>query len=294
MYGYITPDKSNLLNKDFLLFRAFYCGICKTTAKYLGNIPRFTTNYDITFLSVFLHAYLSNIPEFSSQNCILNPFKKKQIAQPNSLLKDIVYLNIILASNNIKDKIIDKDGIKYNTASFLISKHYKKSKAALPEIDEIIKEEYKQLLMLEKENSPSLDRTSDCFGKMLLRCVISIIKKHKGNYQDINLKNLFYNLGKYIYYMDALDDLKDDYKHKRYNPFLIKFNNYSKREQFIKDNKSDIEYVVNITINQIIESFNRLIIGEGRDLLSNIIYYGLRRKFGLIMTTNKKQHKEKI
>ena len=94
--------------------------------------------------------------------------------------------------------------------------------------------------------------------------------------------------------MDALDDLKDDFKHKKYNPFLLKFKNYSKREQFLADNKSDIEFAVNVTINQAIESFNRLFIKEGRDLLSNIVYYGLRRKFGLIMNSTKKQHKEKI
>lgn len=294
MYGYITPDKSNLLNKDFLLFRAFYCGICKTTAKHLGNIPRLTTNYDITFLNVFLHAYLNIMPEFKSQNCILNPFKRKQIAQPSVLLKDIMDLNILLSYNNLADKIIDKDGLKYHAALSMIKKHYKKSKARLPEIDRIIKEEYTDLLYLEKENSSSLDKTSDCFGKMLTRSVLHIISRHNGDFTNVHLKNFIYNIGKYVYYMDALDDLKDDFRHKRYNPFLSKFKNYSKREQFIADNKADIEFVVNITINQAIESFNRLPIQEGRDLLSNIIYYGLRRKFGLIMNSSKKQHKEKI
>lgn len=294
MYGYITPDKSKLFKKDFLLFRAFYCGICKTTAKYLGNVPRLTTNYDITFLNIFLHAYLNVIPEFKSQSCILNPIKRKEIAQPNSLLKDVMNLNILLAYHNLADKVIDKDGFKYNAAQNFLKKHYLKSKEDLPEIDDIIKEEYQNLLNLERQNISSLDQTSDCFGKMITRSAVFIIKKHNGDHENIYLKSFLYNIGKFVYFMDALDDLKDDYKHNKYNPFLAKFKNYNNREEFINKNKPDIEFAVNITINQAIENFNHLSIKEGRDLLSNIVYYGLRRKFSMVLNSTKKQHKEKI
>lgn len=94
--------------------------------------------------------------------------------------------------------------------------------------------------------------------------------------------------------LDALDDLKEDYKSKNYNPFLAKFGNFQNKEQFIADNKDDIDFIINITINKMIENFNLLPITEGRDLLTNIIYYGLRRKFSLIMSSKKSCVKKNI
>jgi len=55
MYGYVVPVKAELGQADFCLYRAFYCGICKSIGKQYGQMPRFTTSYDITFLSVLLH-----------------------------------------------------------------------------------------------------------------------------------------------------------------------------------------------------------------------------------------------
>ncbi|NLC17239.1 MAG: hypothetical protein GX756_05100 [Clostridiales bacterium] len=294
MYGYITPDKSKLYNKDFLLFRAFYCGVCKTTAKYFGNTPRLATNYDIAFLGAFLHAYLNILPQFLNQNCILNPFVKKYIVKSSALLKDITDLNLLLAYHNILDNKIDGGGIKNAVLEGLLKKHYQKSSAALNEADQIIKTQYERLRRLEKENCASLDKTADCFAAMLRDCVLVLVKKHGGDNEDQNLKDFLYNLGKLVYLLDALDDLKEDYKSKNYNPFLAKFGNFQNKEQFIADNKDDIDFIINITINKMIENFNLLPITEGRDLLTNIIYYGLRRKFSLIMSSKKKLRKEKI
>lgn len=294
MYGYVTPDKSKLYHKDFLLFRAFYCGVCKETAKHYGNLPRLATNYDIAFLGVFLHAYLNILPEFLNQNCILNPFAKKHIVKSNNLLKDITDLNLLLAYHNVLDNKIDNGGLKNNIFCSLLKKHYQKSSINLPQADQIIQAQYEQLRELERQNCPSLDKTADCFAIMLRDSVLTVIQKHNGDAQNQNLKDFLYNLGKLVYLLDALDDLKEDYKSKNYNPFLAKFGNFQTKEQFIDDNKSDLDFTFNITINKTIENFNLLPITEGRDLLTNIIYYGLRRKFSLIMTSNKKLQKEKI
>jgi hypothetical protein len=294
MYGYVTPDKAKLYNKDFLLYRAFYCGVCKETAKNYGNLPRFATNYDIAFLGVFLHAYLNILPSFLNQNCILNPFVKKHIVQSSHLLKDITNLNLLLVYHNILDNVIDSGGIKANIAQKVFKKHYQKSSVNLEEADNIIKTQYGRLRELERQNCPSLDKTADCFAVMLRDSVSVIIKKHGGDIQNQRLKDFLYNLGKLVYMLDALDDLNEDYKSQNYNPFLARFGNYKTKEQFIADNKSDLDFAFNITINKMIENFNLLPITEGRDLLTNIIYFGLKRKFSLIMTSKKKLKKEKI
>lgn len=294
MYGYVTPDKSKLYNKDFLLYRAFYCGVCKETAKNYGNLPRFATNYDIAFLGVFLHAYLNILPDFLNENCILNPFVKKNIVQSSLLLKDITDLNLLLVYHNVLDNKIDSGSIKANIALSVLKKHYQKSSTNLAEADEIIKTQYERLRELENQNCPSVDKTADCFAVMLRDSALTIIKKHGGDCQNQNLKDFLYNLGKLVYLLDALDDLAEDYKSKNYNPFLARYGGFKTKEQFISERKEDLDFTFNITINKMIENFNLLPIKEGRDLLNNIIYYGLRRKFSLIMSSKKKLKKEKI
>ncbi|HEY8423369.1 MAG TPA: DUF5685 family protein [Clostridia bacterium] len=293
MYGYVTPDKSKLYNKDFLLYRAFYCGVCKETAKNYGNLPRFATNYDIAFLGVFFHAYLNVLPEFINQNCVLNPFVKKHIVKSSGLLKDITDLNILLAYHKVLDDKIDSGGIKSNIILGILKKHYHKSSANLPEADAIIRTQYERLRELEKQNCSSVDKTADCFAVMLRDSALAIIKKHNGDFQSQPLQDFLYNLGKLVYLLDALDDLAEDYKSKNYNPLLARFGNFKTKEQFINDNKSDLDFIFNITINKTIENFNSLSIQEGKDLLGNIIRFGLRRKYSLILSSKKKL-KEKI
>ena len=56
MFGYVVPDKPNMFIKDFTMYRAFYCGLCKTIGKKCSQSMRFFTNYDMTFFAALLHA----------------------------------------------------------------------------------------------------------------------------------------------------------------------------------------------------------------------------------------------
>ena len=55
MFGYIRTDPAYLYGKDDILYRAFYCGLCKSIGKSCGQRARFALNYDLTFLSAFAH-----------------------------------------------------------------------------------------------------------------------------------------------------------------------------------------------------------------------------------------------
>ena len=54
------PEKSELKVKEYEMFKAFYCGICKSMAKRIGNLPRITLNYDSTFLALILASLSSD------------------------------------------------------------------------------------------------------------------------------------------------------------------------------------------------------------------------------------------
>ena len=55
MLGYVTIERGELKVREMDVYQGYYCGICKSTKKQFGNLPRLATNYDSVFLSVLVH-----------------------------------------------------------------------------------------------------------------------------------------------------------------------------------------------------------------------------------------------
>ena len=290
MYGYVTPIKEQMNKADFLLYRAFYCGICKATGKLFGQLPRFTTNYDIVFLSVLLHDFTAEDVRFESKGCVCNPFKKKTTVCRNSLLDKIVCTNVIMAYYKSLDGVIDKEGFKARVAKSMLSRPYKKARRVLPQIDEIVRVEYERLHSFEQQSTAGLDRIADCFATMLEKIAAQLL----GAKADDNILKLCYNVGKFVYLADALDDIDEDYKNKRYNPFLANFGAYEGRKEFIEKNKQELTFILSVTVNRAIECFNKITFTQSSDLLRNVLYKGLRGKVDELFSSTKKLPKPRL
>jgi len=307
MYGYIQPIKKELTCPEFALYRSHYCGMCKNLGRQFGQFPRFTTSYDIAFLSVLLTAYKSENLIYSKERCILSPFKKRPCVTITPLLSRIANASIILSYYKALDGIIDKDGVKYKFAKSMLNHSAKKAVKTLPQVEAKVNFWYDKLRTLEKEKCKSIDRLADCFANMLREVVELILNINKDNSKNKKehdeLLSLCYNIGKFVYLIDALDDIADDYKKKRANPFLysgdifVENNSIEKKrrlekQQFIKTNKETLDFIFATNINRCIESFNNiqhLFLGDDvLGLLKNIIYKGLRNKVEYVMHNNLK------
>ena len=55
MFGYIRPDIPYMYVKDGVLYKALYCGLCKSIGGSCGQRARMGLSYDMTFLSAILH-----------------------------------------------------------------------------------------------------------------------------------------------------------------------------------------------------------------------------------------------
>lgn len=296
MYGYVTPVKSQISTADFVLYRAFYCGICMATGKSYGQLPRFTTNYDIVFLSVLLHDYTKQDVEFETGTCVLNPFKKKATVCQNLLFDKIVATNIVLSYYKTCDDVLDSNkklSVKKRMAKNAMKKPYNKAKLIVPEVDEIVNKRYTQLYKLEKENCAQIDRVADCFALLLMEVAEYLLKQHEIEPCE-NILKLCYNVGKFVYLADALDDIDEDFKKKNYNPFLAKYDDFKSRQEFFIQHKEELEFLLACTTNRAIECFNQLIFTQSYDLLKNIVHVGLRDKTKEIFDSAKKLPKPRI
>ena len=290
MYGYIVPQKSTLSMQDFVLYRSFYCGICCQTGKLYGQFPRFTTNYDFTFLSALLHDVASADIVIEEHKCILNPVKKKAVLQPNPLHERIAAANIILSYKKAEDGVKDGDGLKYGVMRRMLSRPYKKAAAVCPDIAAAVEKAYEKIDAAEEQKVSSLDRAADPFASLMSELPEIII----GRRIDDNLKGLCYNIGKFVYFADALDDIEDDFGKKRYNPFLSAFGDYTGRADFIEKHRSGIEFALMSTYARAVDCFIRLNLTQSRSLLTNIVCEGMRAKAEELLGAKKKLRPPKI
>ena len=54
MFGYVRPVRPELKCKDFDLYRATYCGLCRCLRRRFGLIAPMLLNFDFTFLALLL------------------------------------------------------------------------------------------------------------------------------------------------------------------------------------------------------------------------------------------------
>ncbi len=288
MYGYVIPPK-NVTPAELGLFNAFYCGLCLTTGKLMGQKARFTVNYDMTFLNVLLHDLTSQDVKFELRACVAQPIKKKSVVADNPLSVKVAAANILLSYYKALDGVIDGEGLKYKLAKKSLEKAYEIAKKILPQADEIISGGYEKLRKFEDAATVGLDKVSDAFAT-IMKDVAQLLLGEKASE---NALRLIYNVGKFVYIADALDDVDEDYKAKRYNPFLALFH-YETRAKFISENEEFLKFAFNSTINRIIECFNSLTFTQSYDLLKRVVYYGLREKTKELFSSKKKLAKPRV
>ena len=95
---------------------------------------------------------------------------------------------------------------------------------------------------------------------------------------DVYILDLCYNLGKWVYLIDALDDLDKDFKKGSYNPFIACMGGFRDGKQFVRDNIDDLEFIFYTTLNKIAENFNDLELTKYYCVLRNVLHISIRDK----------------
>lgn len=272
MFGYVKYDLPNLYVKDTVLYRSMYCGLCKSIGCTCGQKARLVLNYDLTFLSLLLHNVLDVDIKIEKQRCAIHWFRKRPIAVPDELSKRIADLNVLLAYHKFNDDVIDKNGGRFKRSFF--SKAYKKASKREKEIDKIIKNRYQSLVEYEKTNGDSTDISADFFGLMIQ----DVVKVLCGDKATNELLELSYELGKWIYLIDALDDIDKDIKRKNFNVFVNLYKDCKSSKEIKEKYKGEIEFLFAQTLMAIAEKTKEVKFYFNHDLIDNVLMLGLREQ----------------
>lgn len=266
MFGYVVIDKPNILIKDYQTYRSYYCGLCKAIGKQSGQALRLTLNYDIVLLALLAHNYEQVTPEFIKGRCFVHPLGKGIFYVKNKgILAKIADINTILGYYKIYDDVVDEG--KHKLIKAALTPYFKKAKKRNEELTAKVESSYEKLRSLEKQKADE-NLLSDCFGNMMIAVAESLTAKG-----DKNLRELCFYLGKWVYIIDALDDLKKDYEQGNYNPFLRNVTAWS--DNIYDGIETKIRWITNECIDKIINAYELMKIDISEGALSNIIYKGL-------------------
>lgn len=268
MFGYLQPDLPYLYVKDGLLYRALYCGLCKSIGRSCGQRARFALSYDVTFLSALLHNIAGKDVTVTRQHCVLHPFAKRRIAGDDDLTRTLACLNTVLAYYKAADDVADER--RGRGRRLLLKKGLKRARKLHPEAERIVRGHLETLLKLEKENCPSPERAADPFGQM----VADLSDYCLGEKATEHTRGLCYGIGKWIYLIDALDDYEKDKKKGSYNPFRAAYGAES-REQLLRENGEETDFIFSAVFALNAERLREIKFAFNHDLTDNIILRGM-------------------
>ena len=252
MYGYLKLD-SKCPEKIQKVYRKNYCFLCRCLGEHYGFLSRFILSYDVTvfLLCVTNENYLEDIKKISCFNKEVKP------AYDYEFSKSIAAFSLLLTYYKIKDDLNDEASFKAKTLYFLFKRKINRAKDEYPLMDKIIDLHYSNIAKLESLNK-NLEEIADEFGQLLTGVAINCFNLK----DDVMIKSLRY-LARWVYFIDAIDDLDEDIKKNRFNPFkgktislkeLVnsKYLMIKKQLDFLKDDIDGIEFSTDIN-HQIIK-----------------------------------------
>lgn len=282
MFGYVRINKMDLTFREYEHYKAYYCGLCKYLKRNHTELSRLTINYDITFLIVLLSSIYQPSAQVFHEKCIVDPVKKKKHII-NDITEYAASMNILLAYYKLEDDVNDEGGIKSRLARRVYKKSFKTAYDKYPKKADFIKKCLGELRYLEEDQSSSIDQTSNCFARLLEE----IFDYKDDDYRD-RLRKVGFNIGKYIYIMDAYEDLDEDLEKGRYNPFT----SYKDDRDALKDR---VDKLIGMTLARLEEGILDLDIEVNKSIIDNIIYSGVYLRYkGLIKGVNKKKQEENM
>ena len=268
MFGYLQVDKGELLVREYEAYKSVYCGLCKQMGKDYSFLARLSLSYDCTYYAMLLMSVHRSCCGFKNGRCTFNPLKKCKYAKDdNNSYSKAAAFSVISAYYKLKDDIADNKFFKklltYALMPFF-SRWHKKAKVKYPELEKIVSEMMKMQYDAEHSEEISIDKSAHPTAFMLA----NVFLLEAENEIDKRVFYEFgYHLGRWIYLVDAADDIEKDKKRSNFNPYL----------NSDKELKYDIDYItsmLNQSLARAYDAYNLIDIKDFKGILDNMILRG--------------------
>lgn len=279
MFGYVRPYKPELLVREYDQYKAVYCQLCRVLGEEYGFTARFALSYDCAFYAMLALSVGKERIEERRGRCVCNPMKRcTYLPSPGEAYKKAAALCVLLTYHKLRDDCEDEGFFRSLGSRLLLPLAAPKAKKAAgryPEMAEVVEKTMESQREAEGEGAgidrcaePTADLLRELFGE-LAGC---------DSRQRPALESFGYYLGRWVYLMDAADDLGDDMREGSFNPFIKRLGLEGKKELSPEERKAADEAcneALNATAAQLVLAANLVELGPFGPIIGNIAQKGL-------------------
>lgn len=273
MFGYIVANQQELKFKEYGTYRSYYCGLCKVLKEKYGKSGQMTLSYDMTFLILLLTGLYEPDTKDDVIRCVAHPFEKHP-TKINKITEYAADMNVLLSYYKCLDDWKDEKKTSKKILSMKLEKAFKRIEDRYPEKAEKIRECLEETEKCEAAEDRNLDRIAGYSGEMMAE-----IFAWKHDEWEKQLRKIGFFMGKFIYLLDAYEDLEHDIKHGNYNPFRGR-----EEDEFFDD---DVRRILTMMMAECCREFELLPILKDVEILKNILYSGVWCRYELVLAKKK-------
>ena len=276
MFGYIRPVQPQLRVCELEVYKSVYCGLCRRLGESFGPLARLTLNYDFTFLALMAMAVGEEEPRLVPGRCMLNPLKKSLFCESSEPLGMAADLAILVLGHKLKDDREDEGAARRIGAAagwMAASRAFGQAALRQPEAARVLEEAMARQGELERAGCPQVDEAAEPTA-LSLAAMFRQLSSQEG--QRRVLDRLGYLVGRYVYLIDALDDLEEDLSRGGYNPFAAREGLTAPQPEQISRIREDARGTLYLTIGEIGRTYNLLEVRRFGPILENILFLGLK------------------
>ncbi len=297
MFGYVTVNRPEMKVKDLELYRSYYCGLCHELHVRYGRKGQMLLSYDGTFLAILLTGVYEPEERERMSRCIVHPaIVHRETA--NRFTEYAADMNVLLACQKAVDDWRDEKKQSAKLLVMLLHGDYERIRSRYPRQAKAVARNIRALHKMEAEQLPG-QKTDALTYQERLSGVLARIERAAGftgnfmgelcvygkDHWERDLRETGFYLGKFIYLIDAYDDLEQDGKKGNFNVLSeLKKLDGEHFDDILKDILLD-------TAACCCRSFERLPIIKDVDLLRNILYSGIWVRFHQIRSGKKDENK---
>lgn len=278
MFGYIVVHKPELKVREYETYRASYCGLCHSLKKQSGRIGQLTLSFDMTFLALLLTGLYEPETVTKSARCIAHPVEK-HFYRENRYFDYAADMNVLLTYYKCLDDWQDERKLTACLFGQALKGNVKKLAERYERQSRCLRDNLAALSAYEKEKQYDIDKTAGFFGAIMAELFVYA----EDEWAD-KLRRMGFFFGKFIYLMDAYEDIEEDLKRGRYNPLADLY----KKDTF----EQECQQILKMMMAETSKVFEQLPILEDAEILRNILYAGVWTRYGQIRCRRKETKKE--
>lgn len=268
MFGYIIVNKGDMKFKEFDVYHSYYCGLCQTLRKEHGRAGQLSLTYDMTFLVMLLGSLYEPETKADAVKCVVHPFEKHMV-RTNVFSEYGADMNVLFAYYKCRDDWEDEKKITRLAYGKLLKRASKKICLKYGEKARRIAGLMREFTIEEKKQNQDIDHMAGIFGKIMGE----VLAVREDEWQE-SLQIMGNYLGKFIYLLDAYEDVEEDIKKQRYNPLFKKYHD--------PDFEEEIKTLLTMMMAGCCREFEKLPIIENSEILRNILYSGIWYRYEMV------------